>query len=123
MGASSMAGATEIEELPAHRRIYALQILAKAGVDHDARLMAAFARVPHDYPFLFGQGPDDQITFPGEQEPAPAGAGSNVFFVSPDMGAALLGTTPAGLAQYQQAVAAAGKPVAPAFQPGPASCG
>ncbi len=32
----------------AHRRIYALQILAKAGVEKNERLMAAFAQVPRE---------------------------------------------------------------------------
>ena len=76
---------------------------------------AAFAKVPQDYARLFDQAPAERITFPGE----PAGTGSNVFFVSPEMGAALLGTTLAGVGKYQQAVAAAGKPVASPFKPAP----
>ncbi len=74
----------------------------------------ALARVPQDYAGLQVGG--ERLEFPG----AAAGpGGSNVFFVSPEMGAALLGTTPAGLAKYQQAVAAAGKPVASPFKPVP----
>ena len=74
---------------------------------------AAFARVPQDYEHLFDH--PNQVAFP--EEPAPAATGLNVFIVSPEMGAALLGTTPASLAQYQQAVAATGQPVASPFTP------
>jgi Zn-dependent M28 family amino/carboxypeptidase len=74
--------------------------------------MEALAQVPKDYAGL--QVGEPRLEFPG----ATAGPnGPNVFFVSPEMGAALLGTTPAGLAKYQQAVTAAGKPVASAFKP------
>ena len=114
-GQPSPYGTTGIAEMG--ERSPALRSLAPRSTFRIMPSAAAFAKVPQEYPFLFGQGPSDQITFPGEQ--APAGAGSNVFFVSPEMGAALLGTTPTGLAAYQQAVAAAGKPVAPAFKPGP----
>jgi protein-L-isoaspartate(D-aspartate) O-methyltransferase len=37
-----------LEDQPAHRRNYALQLLAKAGVDDNARLLAAFACVPRE---------------------------------------------------------------------------
>ncbi|TDN36792.1 M28 family peptidase [Hymenobacter sp. UV11] len=77
---------------------------------------AAFARVPQDYANLYGW--QDRIAFPGATPP-PA-TGPNVFFVSPEMGAALLGTTAAGLTAYRQAVAAAGKPVPAPFQAPPA---
>ena len=77
---------------------------------------AAFARVAQDYPNLAtGEGP---LAFPDDPAETTL-AGPNVFFVSPEMGAALLGTTPAGLAAYEQAVAAAGKPVASPFKPAP----
>jgi hypothetical protein len=108
------AGIAEMGE-----RSPALRSLAPRATFRIMPSAAAFARVLQDYPFMFGQGPDDQIAFPGEPQSSPTGPGSNVFFLSPEMGAALLGTTPAGLAQYQQAIAAAGKPVPPAFQPGP----
>ncbi|MBD2715299.1 M28 family peptidase [Microvirga sp. STR05] len=75
---------------------------------------AALAQVPQAYADLPGWEP--RIAFPDGPAPAPA-AGANVFFVSPEMGAALLGTTEAGLAAYQQQVAAAGKPVASPFRP------
>ncbi|HET9505666.1 MAG TPA: M28 family peptidase [Hymenobacter sp.] len=74
--------------------------------------VAALAAVPKDYGRM--QVGEERLEFPG----APAGpGGSNVFFVSPEMGAAMLGTTPAGLAKYQKAVSAAGKPVASPFKP------
>lgn len=116
-GKSSPYGLSGIAEMG--ERSPALRSLAPRSTFRIMPSAAAFAKVPHDYPFLFGQGPDDQISFPDEHGPSPTGTGSNVFFVSPEMGAALLGTTPAGLTQYQQAVADAGKPVAPAFKPGP----
>lgn len=37
-----------LEDQPAHRRNYALQMLAKAGIDSNERLLAAFARVPRE---------------------------------------------------------------------------
>jgi hypothetical protein len=75
---------------------------------------AALAQVPKDYAQL--QLGEDRLEFPGA---APGPGGANVFFVSPEMGATLLGTTPAGLAKYKQAVAAAGKPVPAPFKPAP----
>jgi len=72
---------------------------------------AAFAQVPLAYGNLFDY--HAQLSLPE----APTGAGPNVFIVSPAMGAALLGTTAAGLASYQQAVAQAGRPVASPFRP------
>ncbi|RZL16586.1 MAG: M28 family peptidase [Hymenobacter sp.] len=78
---------------------------------------AAFARVPQDYANLYGW--QDRIAFPGTAPPT--ATGPNVFFVSPEMGAALLGTTAAGLTAYHQAVAAAGKPIPSPFQAPPAT--
>jgi protein-L-isoaspartate(D-aspartate) O-methyltransferase len=37
-----------VEQPPAHRRIYALQILAKAGVEDNERLLEAFVAVPRE---------------------------------------------------------------------------
>ncbi|MGI4968785.1 MAG: hypothetical protein ACRYGH_07530, partial [Janthinobacterium lividum] len=54
---------------------------------------AAFARVPQEYEHLFDH--HERIGF--VDEPEPASTGPNVFIVSPEMGAAMLGTTPAGL--------------------------
>ncbi|MGI4741471.1 MAG: M28 family peptidase [Janthinobacterium lividum] len=75
---------------------------------------AALAQVPKDYAGL--QMGEERLEFPGT---AVAPSGSNVFFVSPEMGAALLGTTPAGVTKYQRAVTAAGKPVPSPFKPAP----
>ncbi|OGX92222.1 M28 family peptidase [Hymenobacter coccineus] len=55
-----------------------------------------------------------QLSFVGAKKRQ---GGRNFFFVSPELGAKLLGTTPAGLAHYRQAVAKAGKPVASPFKP------
>ncbi|SFB58193.1 protein-L-isoaspartate(D-aspartate) O-methyltransferase [Rhizobium sp. NFR07] len=38
----------DIDDQPAHRQVYALQLLAKIGAEENARLMAAFARVPRE---------------------------------------------------------------------------
>ncbi|MGY3087497.1 hypothetical protein ACVWYF_000523 [Hymenobacter sp. UYAg731] len=91
----------------------AIRALVPRSTIRIAPSAAVFAQVPDLYKPMFEHY--ERITFPGE--PAEAGSGSNVFIVSPEMGAAILGTTTAGLARYQQAVAAAGKPVAAPFQP------
>ncbi len=36
------------ESEPVHRRLYALQLLAKAGIDSNDRLLAAFTRVARE---------------------------------------------------------------------------
>ena len=74
---------------------------------------AALAQVPQAYRQM--QIGEERLEFPGAATASPVG--SNVFFVSPEMGAAMLGTIPAGLAKYKQAVGAAGKPVASPFKP------
>jgi hypothetical protein len=74
---------------------------------------AAFAQAPQAYEGIFTRR--EHLGLPSD--PAPAGQGVNLFVVSPAMGAALLGTTPAGLARYQQAVAKAGRPIASPFRP------
>jgi protein-L-isoaspartate(D-aspartate) O-methyltransferase len=38
----------DIDDQPAHRQVYALQLLAKIGAEDNTRLMAAFARVPRE---------------------------------------------------------------------------
>ncbi len=91
----------------------AIWALAPRSTIRIAPSVAAFAQVPDLYKPMFER--HERISFPGE--PAEAGTGSNVLIVSPEMGAAILGTTAAGLARYQQAVAAAGKPVPAPFQP------
>ena len=91
----------------------AVRSLAPRATFRVAASAAAFARVPQDYPGLFSNR--ERLAFP--DEPKPTGISTNLFIVSPAMGAAMLGTTPAGLAKYQKAVAAAGKPVASPFKP------
>jgi len=91
----------------------AIRALVPRSTIRIASSATAFAQVPNQYKPMFEQ--HERITFPGE--PAEAGTGSNVFIVSPEMGAAILGITAAGLARYQQAVAAAGKPVPAPFRP------
>jgi Zn-dependent M28 family amino/carboxypeptidase len=91
----------------------AIVALAPHATVRIAPSAAAFAQVPTAYEHLFDH--HEEITL--ADEPAATGAGANVFIVSPEMGAALLGTTPAGLAHYQQAVAKAGRPIASPFRP------
>ena len=93
----------------------AIWALAPRATVRIAPSAAVFAQVPDLYKPMFEH--HERIAFPGEA--AEAGTGSNVFIVSPEMGAAILGTTAAGLARYQRAVAAAGKPVAAPFRPVP----
>ncbi|MVN74998.1 M28 family peptidase [Hymenobacter sp. HMF4947] len=91
----------------------ALRTLTPRATFRIAPSAAAFAQAPQAYEGLFERR--ERMALPGD--PAPAGQGTNLFIVSPEMGAALLGTTPAGLAQYRQAVAKAGRPVASPFKP------
>jgi Zn-dependent M28 family amino/carboxypeptidase len=91
----------------------ALRTLAPRSTFRIEPSAAAFAQAPRDYAGVFD--PHERIAFPGE--PPPVSQGSNLFIVSPEMGAAMLSTTTAGLARYQKAVTAAGKPVASPFKP------
>ncbi|UOQ99782.1 M28 family peptidase [Hymenobacter sp. 5317J-9] len=76
---------------------------------------AAYSAVPQ----AFGQLMDhDDLTFDGAEKKA---SGFNILMVSPEMGAKLLGTTPAGLDKYRQSVAKAGKAVASPFKPAAAT--
>ena len=93
----------------------AMRSLAPRATFRVAASAADFARVPQDYRGLFASR--ERLAFPDEPKPTGTGISTNLFIVSPAMGAALLGTTPAGLAKYQKAVAAAGKPVASPFKP------
>jgi Zn-dependent M28 family amino/carboxypeptidase len=70
---------------------------------------AAFTKVPANLGMIFGR---EQLTFP---DAAPR-KGQNLFVVSPEMGAAMLGTTTAGLTKYEKSVTAAGKPVVSPFK-------
>ncbi len=73
----------------------------------------------------FGQAPKELAQVLGREQLAfadqPAPAGACIVLVSPALGAALLGTTPSGLTQYEKGVAAAGKPIASGFKPAAAS--
>lgn len=91
-----------------------MSILAPRSTFRIMPSAAALARVPQDYSALYGW--KDRLSLPGTP-PVSTSNFPNVFFVSPEMGAALLGTTAAGLAAYQRAVAVAGQPVPSAFQP------
>ena len=75
---------------------------------------AAFRRVPVEFKDDLGQA---------QLAPADAAPGPDlpILFVSAAVGARLLGTTPAGLAAYQQAVAQAGHAIASPFRPVPAT--
>ena len=71
---------------------------------------AALAQVPTNFGPILGR---EQLTFVGET----AKPGLNLLIVGPELGAQLLGTTPAGLAKYRLAVGQAGKPLAAPFKP------
>ena len=111
-GKASPFGTAGLPELIA--RTPALRPLAPRSTFLIEPTAAAFAAVPTAYQGVFGR---EQMSFP---DAAPR-KGQNLFIVSPAMGAALLGTNAAGLAKYQKAVAAAGKPVASPFKPAPAT--
>jgi len=111
LGQASAYGSPGFAEMSARSpAIYALAARTTIRISPSA---AAFAQVPQAYDNLFDH--HAQLTLP--EAPPPAGAGPNVFIVSPAMGAALLGTTAAGLASYQEAVTQAGRPVASPFRP------
>lgn len=74
----------------------------------------AFGQVPKTFSYVIGR---EQLTFPD----APARKGQNLFVVSPEMGAALLGTNAGGLAKYEKSVTKAGQPVASPFKPATAT--
>ncbi len=69
----------------------------------------AFAQAPTGFKAIIGR---EQLTY---ADAAPR-QGQNLFIVSPEMGAALLGTKPAGLAKYAKAVGQAGKPIPSPFK-------
>jgi hypothetical protein len=70
----------------------------------------AFGRVPKTFSYVLGL---EQLAFPDAPERKNV---NNLFVVSPAMGAAMLGTTVAGLAKYEKSVTTAGKPVASPFK-------
>ena len=112
LGAASPYGA------PGMRSLMARSAGLRALQPHSAFLVAptaaAFTQVPKDFAPLLGR---EQLEF--NDQPAPDGP--SIVVVSPALGAALLGTTPAGLAKYEKGVAAAGKPIASGFKPAAAS--
>ena len=70
----------------------------------------AFAKVPANFGDAINQ---ERLTFVGGKKRP----GFNIVLVSPELGAKLLGTTPAGLDQYRKSIAKAGKAVASPFKP------
>ena len=72
---------------------------------------AAFAAAPKGFDQVIGH---EDLSFDGEKEKK---GRFNILIVSPEMGAKLLGTTPAGLDKYRQSVAKAGKAVSSSFKP------
>jgi hypothetical protein len=75
---------------------------------------ASFAQVPQKFKDVLSS---EHLAFAG----AKAQPGLRILFVRPEVGARLLGTTPAGLAQYRQQVSQARQAVASPFRPGPAT--
>ena len=71
----------------------------------------AFGAAPKAFEQIIGR---EDLTFDGTDKKK---TGMNLVIVSPELGAKLLGTTPAGLDKYRQSVAKAGKPVASPFKP------
>ena len=112
-GKASEFGELGFKEMSARSRM--MRPLQPRTTFRIAPTAEAFAQAPKDYEGLFGR---EQLVLPdapaGDEKPR---SGANIYIVSPEMGAALLGTTAAGLAKYRQAVAKAGKPVASPFKP------
>ncbi len=94
----------------AQDRMGALRPLKPRSLFYIEPTAAAFGQVPQTFSYALGL---EQLAFPD----APDRKGLNVFVVSPAMGAAMLGTTVAGLAKYERSVTTAGKPVASPFKP------
>ena len=76
---------------------------------------AAFAQTPKNFAPIIGR---EELAFVGDTK---KGRELNLLMVSPELGAKLLGTTPAGLDKYRQAVGRAGKAIASPFKPVPAT--
>ncbi|GAA4495129.1 hypothetical protein GCM10023172_06320 [Hymenobacter ginsengisoli] len=108
LGTASPYGASGLRALGA--RGAALRAARPHSVFLVAPTAAAFAQVPKDYAQALDS---EQLEF--TDQPAPGGPG--IVLVSPALGAALLGTTSAGLTKYEKGVAAAGKPIASGFKP------
>ena len=110
-GQASDFGAPGFTEMSARSRV--MRPLLPRTTFRIAPTAEAFAQAPKDYAGLFGR---EQLVLPDAPADKPRG-GANIYLVTPEMGAALLGTNAAGLARYRQAVAKAGKPVASPFKP------
>ena len=76
---------------------------------------AAFGQVPKNFAPIIGR---EELTFVGDTKQS---RGLNLMLVSPELGAKMLGTTPAGLDKYRQAVGKAGKAIASPFKPATAT--
>jgi hypothetical protein len=76
---------------------------------------AAYAAAPKSYDQVMGH---EELEFEDAKNKE---FQFNIFVITPEMGAKLLGTTPAGLDKYRQSVGKAGKPVAAPFKPAAAT--
>jgi Zn-dependent M28 family amino/carboxypeptidase len=110
-GKPSPYAATNLPSLSARQGV--LQALGARSITFILPDAATFGQVPKTFAAILGH---EELTFAD----AAAKPSFNLFFVSPELGAKLLGTTPAGLAQYRQAIAKAGKAVTAPFKPVPA---
>ncbi|NML63749.1 M28 family peptidase [Hymenobacter sp. RP-2-7] len=113
LGAASPYGASGLPAIVA--RTPAMRAAQPHSVFLVAPTAAAFAQVPKDYAQVLN---GEQLEFP--DKPTQAG-GAGIVLVSPALGAALLGTNPAGLTAYEKQVGAAGKPVTSGFKPAAAN--
>jgi len=113
LGATSPYGASGIQALVA--RTAAMRAAQPHSVFLVAPTAAAFAQMPKDYAQVLDS---EQLEFPDQQTQA---GGAGIVLVSPALGAALMGTNPAGLTTYEKKVTAAGKPVASGFKPAAAN--
>jgi hypothetical protein len=101
--------ALDLRGLGARQR--ALMPLGARSITFIMPTAAAFAQVPGGFKRVLGR---EEMELEGAVSDEP---GLNALFVSPELGARMLGTTPAGLDKYRQAVAKAGQPVASPFTP------
>ncbi|MBO2009146.1 M28 family peptidase [Hymenobacter negativus] len=107
-GKPSAYASTDIKGLQAREKaVFSLQARSVIMVLPTAE---AFAKVPANYKELIDQ---ERLSFVGGKPRR----GLNVMLVSLELGAKLLGTTPAGLSQYHKAVAKTGKAIASPFKP------
>jgi hypothetical protein len=112
-GQPSPYAATTLAGIGARRR--AIFPLGARSITIVMPTAAAYAGTPKGFEQLMGH---EELEFEGAKEKP---GGFNIFVVSPEMGAKLLGTTPAGLDKYRQSVAKAGKAVVSPFKPAAAT--